>query len=327
MRIARAVAWTFAVPGSAWAGATLWFHAGWPAPVRWLAVALLVGAVLAALRWTRRAHRAFVVVVLVLAGMAPWALMRPSNERTWAPGQERVPQIARDGDRLTITQVRHATWRTPGEGEVTWETRSYDLRAVRSVDLVIEPFDTWRGIAHVFVTFGFSDGEHLAISIESRRESDESFSPTLGALRHYELLYVIGDERDLIGLRANVRRNPVYLLPIRTSPEFARDLLLSMVARAHSLDRHPEFYNTLTTTCATELLRHVNAVSGTRVGAIDRRVVFPGFIDELAWELGWIDFDGTLEEARARFLINPRSAFDPALDGPAWSRRIRQRDP
>ncbi len=326
MRFARGLAWTVAVPLWIWAGATLFFHPHWPSLARWFAIAMLTGATVAACRWAGRPRRSFSVLGLALVASLPWALERPSNDRAWSAGQEHAPEVTRDGDTLTIANVRHAHWRTPTEGEIRWETRRYDLRALRTVDLVVEPFDDWRGLAHIFVTFGFANGEHLAISIESRRETGETFSPTRGAFRHYELLYVIGDERDLIGLRANVRRDPVYLFPIRTSPEATRALLLSMVARAHSLAHQPEFYHTVTTTCATGLLRHLNDVRAAPVSGLDWRVIFPGFADELAWDLGLIDFEGTLEEARARFLINERSALDPALDGPGWSRRIRQVD-
>ena len=96
-----------------------------------------------------------------------------------------------------------------------------------------------------------------------------------------------------------------------------------MITRGDELGRRPEFYNTLTSTCATGLLRHVNDVRTRKVSALDWRIVFPGYADELAWDLGLLEMGGTLEEARARYLINERSAFDPGLDGPGWSRKIR----
>lgn len=287
-----------------------------------LGASLLLAWRLVTSSWRQPALMGGPVVVAVA-----WLIaIRPSGERPWIVGQERAPRVTIAGDIATIENVRHADWRSAIDVDMRWETRRYDLRAIRTVDLVIEPFDDWRGMAHIFVTFGFAGGEHVAISIESRREIGERYAPLRGLFRHYELLYIIGDERDLIGLRANIRRDPTYVFPTRATPEEARTLFVAMITRGDELGRRPEFYNTLTSTCATGLLRHVNEVRTRKVSALDWRIMFPGYADELAWDLGLLEADGTFEETRARHLINERSAYDPGLDGPSWSRKIREAD-
>lgn len=319
MRIAR---YTFGV--MAWlmglAGLLLlpdwspWARAG-------LVLAWCAGSIAAVYFGAERA-RCWILLGAGVLAFVPYAGITARNERDWAPELTRAPAIEFRGDMVTIHNFRAATYRSVDDFDLAWREITVDLAAIRTVDYVVEPFSAWRGLAHAFLTFGFADGRHVAISVETRRERGESYSPLKGLLRHYELIYVIGEERDLIGLRANIRRDPVHLYPIDTPPELVRALFVSMLERANQLVTHPEFYNSYSDTCAAAVLRHVNAVRTDKISG-GWRVLFPGFSDKFAWEIGLVDFDGTLEEARARFLINERSAFDPALDDPGWSRQIR----
>ena len=123
------------------------------------------------------------------------------NRRSW-----RRPQI--EGDRVTIRNYRHTIYRTLEDYDVHFIERSFDLSLLRTVDLLVVPFASWRGIAHVFVSFGFSDGEYLPVSVEARREAGEPYSPVGGLYQQYEVIYVIGDERDVIGKRALFQNHP-----------------------------------------------------------------------------------------------------------------------
>jgi hypothetical protein len=184
----------------------------------------------------------------------------------------------------------------------------------------MSPFSSSGALAHVFVTFAFRDGEHLAISVEIRKAQGETYSPLYGMFHRYELMYVIGDESDLIGLRANIRQHPVYLYPVKATRAQVRQLFVSMLARAERLRTTPEFYHTLANACGSNLLWHVNEVRQAPI-RWDWRVLLPGFSDELAFDLGLIDFDGPLTEARERFSIEGRTL--PWTTGKAWSQQIR----
>ena len=116
--------------------------------------------------------------------------------------------------------------------DVRWERRSYDLRDLETVWFIVEPFSKVRGPAHTFLCFGFGDSTFVSISVELRKEVGESFHPLPGLLRQYELQYVVGDERDLIGLRANHRHDSVFVYPVRTTPEKKRELFVAMLERA-----------------------------------------------------------------------------------------------
>jgi hypothetical protein len=103
------------------------------------------------------------------------------------------------------------------------------------------------------VSFGFSDSQYVAISVEARREPGETYGPLTGMFKQFELIYVVGDERDLIGSRAVHGDYDVYLYPIRTTRERIRTLFLEMLARSNALATKPEFYNTLTNNCTSNV--------------------------------------------------------------------------
>ena len=175
-------------------------------------------------------------------------------------------------------------------------------------------------LAHVFLSFGFANGEHVAISVEARRQRGERYSPLRGLFRCYELIYIVGEESDLIGLRANVRHEPVYIYPVKADATQARQLFISMLRRADRLRTAPEFYQTLTNTCSSNLLEHVNALRRTPIGT-DWRIVLTGFSDELAAEWGPLVIAGDLATTRRQCCIVGHT--EPWPQGSQWSRQIR----
>jgi hypothetical protein len=133
---------------------------------------------------------------------------------------------------------------------------------------------------------------------------------------------VIGDERDLIGVRANHRHDEVFLYPIRTTPAQARALFRSMLERANELAAHPEFYNTLSNTCTSNIVRHIELIAPGRV-PFSLGVLLPGYADDLAYDLGLIATTLPRDSYRAAHRIN-----DLALkfaDSAAFSEGIRTR--
>ena len=193
-----------------------------------------------------------------------------------------------------------------------------------SLDLLVERFHPWNALAHTLLTFGFSDGRHVVISVEVRREIGESFDPIAGLFRQLELMYVLGTESDLIGLRTNFRKSHAWLYPIRTTKERIRKLFRSMLARAKHLQTSPEFYNTLTSTCTTNIVDHVLDLAPDRFDP-DWRVLLPGYVATLAYEAGLIDTDLSFDAMQEAFRID-----DIAQAGPVdtvYSQRIRSGRP
>jgi hypothetical protein len=257
---------------------------------------------------------ALLIGIIAAVGMT----LRPSNQRDWSPDQLVLPEATVDLPFVTVRNIRNFRYR--GESAFTpgYYDRRFDLRKLDSMWFVVEPFGR-AGAAHTFVSYGFGD-EFVGISIEIRKEKGESFSPLKGLLRQYELMYVIGDERDLIGLRANHRHDDVYLYRVRATPEAMRQMFVEMVSRAERLRKEPEFYNTLTNTCTTNLVRHVNTIAPKRV-PLRASVFLPANSDRLAYEIGLIDTTRPFDQVRQRSKINALAA--KYADAEDFSLKIR----
>jgi len=232
---------------------------------------------------------------------------RPSNHRKWTPDQERLPRVEIEGRRVRVHNLRHARYRSTSDYDVAWEERTYDLDRLRSAWFMVEPFSDYKGPAHTLMSFGFEGNNYLAVSVELRKEKGEEFSPLKGLFRQYELMYVLGDERDLLQLRTTHRRDQVYLYPVRAPLPRIEQMLVSMLRRANQLAEEPEFYNTLTSSCTTNIVRHVNELVPGRVPWWSYRIMLPSYSDELAYELGLIDTDLPFEEAKRRFRIDQKA--------------------
>jgi hypothetical protein len=157
--------------------------------------------------------------------------------------------------------------------------------------------------------------------MEIRREQGEKYSPLAGFMRQYELLYLIGDERDLIQLRTIHRLDDVYVYRTRATPQQARMLFVDMLHRANKLTREPEFYNTLTNNCTTNVVNHINKLWPNRL-AYNVQLVLPGYSDRMAYNLGLLDTVKSFEETRAAARVNQLAYIH--RDSPDFSARIRE---
>jgi hypothetical protein len=249
------------------------------------------------------------------------AVIRPSNTRDWAEDQRVLPVAEFNGPLVTIHNIRNFTYEAVDRYTPAWYDKTFDLQKLESAWFVVEPFGG-AAMAHTFVSFGFGGNDFVAISVEIRKEKGEQFSPIKGLLRQYEVMYVVGDERDLVKLRTNYRKDTVYLYPMRTSPERMRAMFTAMLRRANALAERPEFYNTLTNTCTTNLVKHVNELVPGRV-PLHPAVFLPGYSDRFAYKLGLIDTKLSFEDARREFRINERAEAHTA--DPEFSLRIRDR--
>ena len=193
--------------------------------------------------------------------MAWWTSQKPSLNRDWDPVDAVLPTIAWDNAHtVTIKNIRNHLWTTDTNFTAHYYNDTFDLDNLSAVHYVITPFSDNDGPAHTMLTFTFSDGKHLAISGEIRKERGESFDAIGGLLNQYELIYVIANEEDIIKLRTNYRKNIVFMYPINTEKEKIQALFRSMLIRADKLTKEPEFYNTLWNNCTTSLLTHANAL-------------------------------------------------------------------
>ena len=266
---------------------------------------------------------AALVVALIVGGaaIAPEGLLQkdPSHDRNWKAEYRVLPEASVQKNRLTVRNVRDFTYHADGSpSSADFETRDYDLDQLDSAWYGISHFAGY-GLAHTFLSFGFRGGEYFVVSIEARQEEGEAYHPFTGLTRNYELMYVVADERDVIGLRTHVRREQVFLYRLKSTPERRRSLLLELVDRINQISVQPEFYNTLTSNCTTSLLRHARRLSWTDK-YLNYRILLPGYSDELLYARGLIDNSIPFEELRSRALIEAKGF---AINVDEFSKAIR----
>lgn len=252
------------------------------------------------------------------------AKLRPSNNRDWSPDQAEpaYAEYDKDGYHVTVHNVRSCDYRTADDYTVHYNDRKYDLTKLKTVDFLRVPFPEMPELAHTMLSFGFDGEEYLGVSVEIRKEKGETYNPALAAANQYEIMYVLADERDLIGLRTNYRLNDVYLYPTRARSTQVRQMFDHVMARVNKLKKQPEFYNTLTNNCTTNIVAHVNQITPGRV-PYDYRVLLPGYSDRLAYDLGLLKTDLTFDETRAAARIT-ETAYQ-AREAPDFSQAIRRR--
>jgi hypothetical protein len=303
-----------------WACAALWFDGPASRP---LAAVLATGfAVLAIglLVWVRPFRRGLGSFSLLFLGVLVWWLsLEPSNQRDWDPAVGRLPTAAIQGDRVTIANVRNFDYRTEADYTERWEERTYDLSKLRGADIFLSYWGSpW--IAHTIISWEFRDGQHLAISIETRKERQESYSALRGFFRQFELYYVVADERDLVRLRTNYRGEEVYLYRLAAPPERARAVLLDYLEEINALARDPRWYHAVTHNCTTTIRHHVQQVAPGNPW--NWRILVNGRIDELGYTRGNINTSLPFAELRQRSAIAEKAKA--ADQDPAFSERIRE---
>jgi len=295
-----------------------------PVP-RWLGAALAIGFAAGMLVLRLRAKAPTVALryfcIAALLVLLAWLVIQPTHRRPWAKSQSVMPGADFDGDRVTVRSIRRTVYAANDGYEVMHYDRTYDLDELKSVWLGVQHFAGWEGVAHAFVSFGFANGDYLAISIEARRREDERYSALAGLFKQFGVIYVVGDEREIIGHRALADEGPLYLFPIHADRRQMRDMLVSMLRRANGLAEEPEFYNTLTNNCTTNILDSFNQIAPIHISPYSPRIVFPGYSGDMAYDQGLIQTDEPFSQFKARAHIN--EVAKSAVESEEFSRSIR----
>lgn len=282
-----------------------------------LAVAFAAFAVWAL--WLSRQRRMVVVLAALYLGVVAWWLaIPPSHDRPWRPEVALMPRAIVDGDRVRFTGVRDFDYRSRDDFTVRYQEREVSLSHLTGLDFYVS---YWREgvVGHTFLSFLFDNAPPLSISIETRPEVGEGFNPIASLFKQFELIYVVGEERDVVGVRTGHRGENVYLYRLNTSAEDARRLFLVYVQRINELADRPEFYHLLSNSCTINIIRYANAAG--RAGRFDARHLLNGLIDSYLYHSGRVDTTLPFEELRRRSLIN--EAAQTADGAPDFSERIR----
>jgi len=270
-------------------------------------------------------------VVLALALLvALWlaytyVLKQPSNDRDWEYGMGTLAGITAVGDTVQVQHVRDFEWTEDGPRASAFISRSFDIGRIERVWFVEEPFTIgplagFDGVAHTYFIFDFADQAPVGVSVEARREKGEVFDAFRGLINDFELIYVWGTERDLTGSRAVHEKNQLYMYPLDVSPESAQSLFVYLADVTRDLETRPRFYNTFVSNCTNELAKAANMVKPDAIPP-NIALVFPGYSDEVLYDLGFIPHDLPLDTLRQRSNITDFVAAN--YDNPDLSATLR----
>ncbi|MCX5513580.1 hypothetical protein C3941_22590 [Kaistia algarum] len=317
----RALLFLVVALSAVWIGFCLYFQLPLPDIAKSIAVlawALFAVAILTLeiARPSWRVRGLYILAIIVFA--AWWSTILPTNDRDWRPEVAHGVTGTVDGDIVTLSNVRDFDWRSDTDFTERWETRRYDLSKLATVDLVL---GYWMGpqIAHTIISFGFTDGQHLSFSAEIRPDKTQEFSALAGFFRVFNLVLIAADERDVIYVRTNVRREDLYLYPIEMPQAGMRALFLSYVESGNALAARPKFYNTLTTNCTTVVFRLIRALDPGLPR--DYRILLSGYLPDYVFEHQGYRTGLSREEFRARAAISALALA--AGNTPGFSAAIR----
>jgi hypothetical protein len=203
-----------------------------------------------------------------------------------------------------VRNVRNFRYRSRTDFDERWEERRFDLSRLDGLDIF---FIYWGAplIAHTIVSWSFADGQHLAISVETRKKKGQSYSAIKAFFRQYELIYVAADESDVIKLRTNIRGEEVYLYRLRTPQGAARVLLLDFLEAMNAISQKPRWYNALVANCTTIIRERVIHAGGR--APFSWRLLANAYLPELLYRRGTIDTSLSFAELKAKSRINDRA--------------------
>ncbi len=299
----------------AWASAALYFGPPASSIGAFVVAAITLLATASAAR-RRGSWGSIGLFAFAMIGFAVvWHGVTPSNARKWQSDVAVLPYATVDGDHVTLHNIRNFQYWTELDYNADYYTKTFDLNKLDEVDLIAV---YWMGdaIAHVMLSFGFGGTDYVTMSIETRKEEGESYDTIRGFFRQYELMYIVGDERDLIRLRTNFRKNPpedVYLYRTRIPQANARRLFLDYVREINELKEHPAFYNTGTTNCTTNVYRHTLVNPGDH--PFSWKILLSGYAPQYAYDRGALDTSLPFDELKKRSHVNPAAqAADKAAN-------------
>ena len=162
--------------------------------------------------WIARRRIFYLIFTVLFAVVLVWFLsIQPSHYRQWQPEVAVMPRVFIAGDRVRITGFRNFDYRSTHDFTIRYEEREVLLSHLIGVDFFIS---YWMPgpVGHTFLSFIFDTAPPVSISIETRPEIGQGFSPVASLFKQFELIYVVGDERDIVRVRTTTERSRFFFI-------------------------------------------------------------------------------------------------------------------
>lgn len=276
-------------------------------------------------RWRRRLLLATLLVAAIACALV-W-LKTPSFNRDWADDVARLSDVdLRPDGTVLITNVRDWDYDDAGPVRERWLDGIYDPSLLTALWFNLDPFPEWDGVAHTFLVFEFADGSpsrFLGISVEARKQRDQTYSGLKGMFRQYELLYVWATESDLIKRRTVFLGEDIYQYRLDLTRDQIASTFRAFIDRTRDLSRTPRFYNTLLSNCTNELANTIRRNGGDLPWHYSYYLT--GYSDRFLHDLGYIaPAGGDFPTVRTTALKTPKVLANAGLSGTAFSHAIRR---
>ena len=318
----------FVILSSLWLCMALWIQE----PISWLFSRILIGiwiafalsilGIYATQHIFSRKKDVIIYILGFLCSLLWYFGLQAKQDRDWAPEVSQILHYEKQGNIITLHNIRNFDWHSDGSYTERWETRKFDLNQITGVNIVTS---YWMGpqIAHTLVSFDFAHSRPLTFSIEIRKEKNEEFSAIGGFFRKYELSLVAADEKDIVYTRSNVRGEQVYFFPIKMPKAERIALFEEYLHKADELAKHPKWYNTLTSNCTTLVFDMVQAVSPQKL-PVDYRLFASGYLPNYLYDLQAISPQWDMRTWYLRAHVNPRVSGFQKLSSTDYSRLVRK---
>lgn len=244
-----------------------------------------------------------IIVLICVLLSASVLVKKPSHNRNWELGQEKLPQIEISNSKVVVNNFRNFDWKSNTVAKVNYSQEDFDFDKFKGIELVISHFSKYEGMAHIFLIFRFEDEKNMVISMEARREKGENFAPLLGLFREFEVIYVIGSERDVLGLRTDIRKERINLYPTSFNKEEAQRLFSLIAKDVNKVYDNPTFYNTFFNNCANVITDKIEKVYDIKFSKI-YETIMPGLIDKVFYRAKLIPTEKSFSETKNYYQID-----------------------
>ncbi|MCE9567862.1 MAG: DUF4105 domain-containing protein [Planctomycetes bacterium] len=321
-RIALLLLLLFVSIASLWLSGAVYFDIGgggeWG---RFLAVGWGACVVCLLAIWQPLWQPCLAVLGVSVAFLIVWRRQKPSHDREWDPSVAIMPRARRDGDLVTVENVRNFQYRTLSEFSPNYETRQYHLSNLKAADIV---FFFWGSpwMSHPVLIFDFGPEGRVCISIEVRYRKGQKFSILRSFYHQQELIFLVADERDAILRRTKHSGNQEgYLYQFNAGADELRRVFLDYIDAVNDLYKAPRWYHGLFANCTTSFYRLAHSR-----WRIDWRVIANGRLDRALHQAGRLDQSLPFEELRKFSRINEIANSAPEEGFGDYLRRELQKE-
>ena len=228
-----------------------------------------------------------------------WLRQKPSHDRDWDPRVAVLPRAVREGDVVTIENIRNFDYRSPDDFTPRYATRAFHLANLRGADIV---FFNWGSpwMSHPVLVFDFGPDGRVCVSAEVRYRKGQSYAFLRSLYRQQELIFVVADERDVILSRTKYGRpQESHLYCFNANAGELRTAFLDYVGAINGLYERPRWYHGLCANCTTTFYR----LPGSQCRC-DWRVLANGRLDRTLYEAGRLDRTLPFPELRRSAYLN-----------------------